>query len=233
MPNLRKELHPQWQNHLECEFELDYMQRLSEFLSIEKAAGKVVYPIQENIFYALNITPLDSVRVVIIGQDPYHGQNQAHGLSFSVPEGVAIPPSLKNIYKEIVSDMGAVAPAHGNLIAWANQGVLLLNSVLTVVDGQPASHQNQGWEQFTDKVIETLNGEKESIVFMLWGAYAQKKGRSIDHQQHLVLSAPHPSPLSAYRGFFGCKHFSTANAYLRSKGQAEIEWQIAPLDGLA
>lgn len=227
MLNRRIELHPQWLDHLNVEFELDYMHQLSEFLRAEKAEGKVIYPSQENIFAALNVTPLDKVRVVILGQDPYHGPNQAHGLSFSVPEGVAIPPSLRNIYKEIVSDLGATAPTHGNLMQWANQGVLLLNSVLTVEDGQAASHQGKGWEQFTDKVIETLNRECENIVFMLWGAYAQKKGQTIDKQRHLILSAPHPSPLSAHRGFLGCKHFSQANTYLRSVGQAEIDWQIA------
>lgn len=226
MLNRRTELHPQWLDHLNVEFDLDYMHQLSGFLRAEKAAGKVIYPSQENIFSALNATPLDKVSVVILGQDPYHGSNQAHGLSFSVPEGVAIPPSLRNIYKEIGSDLGGGMPTHGNLIQWADQGVLLLNSVLTVEDGQAASHRGKGWEQFTDKVIDTLNCKCENIVFMLWGAYAQKKGQAIDKQRHLVLSAAHPSPLSAYRGFLGCKHFSKANAYLRSIGQTEIDWQI-------
>jgi uracil-DNA glycosylase len=169
---------------------------------------------------------LNKVRVVILGQDPYHGPNQAHGLSFSVPEGVAIPPSLRNIYKEIVSDLGGTIPTNGNLTKWANQGVLLLNSVLSVQAGQAASHKGKGWEQFTDKIIEILNCENEGLVFMLWGAYAQKKGQSIDRQKHLVLRAPHPSPLSAHRGFLGCKHFSQANSYFRSLGQADIDWQI-------
>ena len=203
------------------------MHQLCEFLQTEKAEGRVVYPSPENIFAALNATPLDRVRVVILGQDPYHGPKQAHGLSFSVPEGVAIPPSLRNIYKEIVSDLGGTIPTHGNLIQWANQGVLLLNSVLSVQAGQAASHQGRGWEQFTDRIIETLNREREKLVFMLWGAYAQTKGRSIDRQRHLVLAAPHPSPLSAYRGFLGCKHFSQTNAYFNSIGQADIDWQIA------
>ncbi len=227
MPYRSIQLHPQWLDHLKFEFELDYMHQLAEFLAAEKAEGRVVYPSVENVFAALNATPLNSVRVVILGQDPYHGANQAHGLSFSVPEGVPTPPSLRNIYKEIVGDLGGSIPTHGNLIQWANQGVLLLNSVLSVQQGQAASHQGKGWEQFTDKIIEILNRESENLVFMLWGAYAQKKGQSIDKQRHLVLSAPHPSPLSAHRGFLGCKHFSQANAYFQSLGQADIDWQIA------
>ncbi|MFT5136783.1 MAG: uracil-DNA glycosylase [Arenicella sp.] len=226
MPYRSIDLHPQWLNHLEVEFELDYMHQLFEFLRVEKAEGRVVYPSVENVFAALNATPLNKARVVILGQDPYHGPNQAHGLSFSVPEGVAIPPSLRNIYKEIVSDLGGTIPTNGNLTKWANQGVLLLNSVLSVQAGQAASHKGKGWEQFTDKIIEILNCENEGLVFMLWGAYAQKKGQSIDRQKHLVLRAPHPSPLSAHRGFLGCKHFSQANSYFRSLGQADIDWQI-------
>ncbi|MFT7528596.1 MAG: uracil-DNA glycosylase [Arenicella sp.] len=227
MPYRSLQLHPQWLDHLDVEFELDYMHQLAEFLAAEKAEGSVVYPPVETVFAALNATPLNSARVVILGQDPYHGANQAHGLSFSVPEGVPTPPSLKNIYKEIASDLGASIPTHGNLIQWANQGVLLLNSVLSVQEGRAASHQGKGWEQFTDKIIEILNRESENLVFMLWGAYAQKKGQSIDKQRHLVLSAAHPSPLSAHRGFLGCKHFSQANAYFQSLGQADIDWQIA------
>jgi uracil-DNA glycosylase len=227
MPYRSLQLHPQWLDHLDVEFELDYMHQLAEFLAAEKAEGRVVYPPVETVFAALNATPLNSARVVILGQDPYHGANQAHGLSFSVPEGVPTPPSLKNIYKEIASDLGASIPTHGNLIQWANQGVLLLNSVLSVQEGRAASHQGKGWEQFTDKIIEILNRESENLVFMLWGAYAQKKGQSIDKQRHLVLSAAHPSPLSAHRGFLGCKHFSQANAYFQSLGQADIDWQIA------
>ncbi|MFT6711050.1 MAG: uracil-DNA glycosylase [Arenicella sp.] len=226
MPYRSIDLHPQWLNHIDVEFRLDYMHQLSEFLRTEKAEGRVFYPSVENIFAALNATPLNKVRVVILGQDPYHGPNQAHGLSFSVPEGVAIPPSLRNIYKEIVIDLGGTIPTNGNLTKWANQGVLLVNSVLSVQAGQAASHKGKGWEQFTDKIIEILNRENEGLVFMLWGAYAQKKGQSIDRQKHLVLSAPHPSPLSAHRGFLGCKHFSLANSYLRSLGQADIDWQI-------
>jgi uracil-DNA glycosylase len=227
MPYRSLQLHPQWLDHLEFEFELDYMHQLAEFLGAEKAEGRLVYPSVENVFAALNATPLNSVRVVILGQDPYHAANQAHGLSFSVPEGVPTPPSLRNIYKEVVSDLGGSIPTHGNLIQWANQGVLLLNSVLSVQEGQAASHQGKGWERFTDKIIEILNRESENLIFMLWGAYAQKKGQSIDKQRHLVLSAPHPSPLSAHRGFLGCKHFSQANAYFQSLGQADIDWQIA------
>jgi uracil-DNA glycosylase len=227
MPYRSIDLHPQWLNRLDVEFELDYMYQLSEFLRVEKAEGRVFYPSVENIFAALNASPLNKVRVVILGQDPYHGPNQAHGLSFSVPEGVSIPPSLRNIYKEIVSDLGGTIPTNGNLIKWADQGVLLLNSVLSVQAGQAASHKGKGWEQFTDKIIEILNRENERLVFMLWGAYAHKKGQSIDRQKHLVLSAPHPSPLSAHRGFLGCKHFSQANSYFRSLGQADIDWQIS------
>lgn len=203
------------------------MRRLGDFLRAEKAQGKVLYPRGEDIFAALNTTALSNVAVVILGQDPYHGPNQAHGLSFSVPMGVPAPPSLKNIYKEVSSDLGCNIPSHGNLLQWANQGVLLLNSVLTVVQGQAASHQGKGWEQFTDRVIETINRERQDVVFMLWGAYAQKKGHSIDRNRHLVLHAPHPSPLSAHRGFLGCRHFSKANSYLTERGHAPIDWQIS------
>lgn len=220
------DLHPSWLNHLSTEFAQDYMLALSDFLRLEKADGQVVYPAGSAIFAAMNATPLDQVKVVILGQDPYHGPNQAHGLSFSVPQGVPTPPSLKNIYKELNADMGCTIPPHGHLMAWAEQGVLLLNSVLTVRQAAAASHQGKGWERFTDAVIQTINERQRNVVFLLWGAYAQKKGLSIDRERHLVLQAPHPSPLSAHRGFLGCKHFSQTNAYLASTQQTEIDWQI-------
>ena len=220
------ELHPDWLRYLQGEFEQQYMLKLSQFLRDEKATAKTVYPAGENIFAALNATPLKQIKVVILGQDPYHGPNQAHGLSFSVPKGVRIPPSLNNIYKEITSDIGGAMPSHGNLLGWAQQGVLLLNSVLTVQHSLAGSHQGKGWERFTDKTIEVINDQCQHAVFLLWGAYAQRKGQVIDREQHLVLQAPHPSPLSAHRGFLGCKHFSKANAYLLSVEQTPIDWQI-------
>ncbi|NND00230.1 MAG: uracil-DNA glycosylase [Gammaproteobacteria bacterium] len=224
--NRRKiDLEPEWLIHLQSEFEQEYMLELSRFLRSEKAAGRIVYPAGKDIFTALNTTPLSKVAVVILGQDPYHGPGQAHGLSFSVPDGVPIPPSLKNIYQEIVTDVGGSVPENGNLSNWASQGVLLLNSVLTVRQAQPASHRGKGWERFTDRVIETVSGNSRHVVFMLWGAYAAKKGQSIDRNNHLVLNAPHPSPLSAHRGFFGCRHFSRANSYLASVGRAPIDWK--------
>lgn len=219
------QLHESWLQHLSAEFDADYMLQLRAFLMAEKAARKVVYPPGDLIFNALNTTHFDQVKVVILGQDPYHGPGQAHGLSFSVPEGVKPPPSLQNIYKEIVSDLGASErPASGNLKSWAEQGVLLLNSVLTVEAQKAASHQGRGWEIFTDKVIEVLAAERENIVFMLWGSYAQKKGQIIDPARHHILKAPHPSPLSAHRGFLGCQHFSACNEYLAANGQSPIDW---------
>lgn len=219
------QLEPSWLEHLQGEFELDYMQSLRDFLNSQKLAKKTVYPRGKQIFAALDTTPFDRVRVVILGQDPYHGPGQAHGLSFSVPDGVKPPPSLQNIYKEIVSDFGAgTMPQSGNLSSWAEQGVLLLNSVLTVEAHQAGSHQGKGWERFTDKVIEVLSEKREGLVFMLWGSYAQKKGQVIDAQRHLVLKAPHPSPLSAHRGFLGCKHFSQCNQYLSAQGLPTIDW---------
>jgi len=215
-----------WQAYIGAEFDLPYMQSLRAFLQQEKAEGKQVYPPGTEIFNALNHTPLDSVKVVILGQDPYHGPGQAHGLSFSVPEGIKIPPSLLNIYKELVQDIGITMPSHGNLLSWADQGVLLLNSVLTVVQSQANAHQGKGWEQFTDRIVSVLNEQCEHLVFMLWGSYAQKKGQVIDASKHLVLRAPHPSPLSAHRGFLGCKHFSQANDYLLSHGNQAINWQV-------
>lgn len=227
MNNRKIDLHEQWLEFLSQEFADPYMKSLSQFLRDEKAAGKTIYPPSTSIFAALNSTPLQSVKVVILGQDPYHGPNQAHGLSFSVPRGERTPPSLKNIYKELNNDLALSIPQHGNLESWAEQGVLLLNSVLTVEHSLAASHQGKGWERFTDKVIEVINQQRSSVVFMLWGAYAQKKGRVIDQTRHLVLQAPHPSPLSAHRGFLGCKHFSLANAYLSRNEQTEIDWQIS------
>jgi len=220
------DLHPQWFEHLRGEFEKDYMQSLLAFLRAEKAKGKVIFPHDKNMFAALNVTPLESVKVVILGQDPYHGPSQAHGLSFSVMPGVKIPPSLRNMYKELQTDLGCSIPAHGHLVEWASQGVLLLNAVLSVEQANAGSHQGKGWERFTDKVIELVNAECERVVFMLWGAYAQKKGSVIDRNRHLVLTAAHPSPLSAHRGFLGVGHFSKANTYLLANNKEAIDWQI-------
>jgi len=217
---------PSWQSTLASEFEQPYMQDLKAFLRTEKDRKKVIYPHSSNWFHALETTPLDEVKVVILGQDPYHQPGQAHGLCFSVQAGVKAPPSLVNIYKELASDIGTETVAHGYLESWAKQGVLLLNAVLTVEDSKANAHQGQGWEQFTDKIIDTVNTECQSVVFMLWGSYAQKKVAMIDDTKHLVLKAPHPSPLSAYRGFFGCQHFSKANSYLIEHGRAAIEWQL-------
>lgn len=203
------------------------MDELKDFLVQEIKAEKVVYPPNALIFNALNTTPLANVKVVILGQDPYHGPNQAHGLSFSVQKGVPLPPSLRNIYHELQSDLGVTVPKHGDLTRWAEQGVLLLNSVLTVEAGQPTSHQKRGWEDFTDHVIDVLNEQREHVVFILWGAYAQRKGQRIDQNKHLVLKAAHPSPLAANRGgFFGCKVFSKSNNYLKQHGIEPIDWQL-------
>ncbi|NWK73634.1 uracil-DNA glycosylase [Acinetobacter cumulans] len=203
------------------------MDELKDFLVQEIKADKVVYPPNALIFNALNTTPLANVKVVILGQDPYHGPNQAHGLSFSVQKGVPLPPSLRNIYHELQSDLGITVPKHGDLTRWAEQGVLLLNSVLTVEAGQPTSHQKRGWEDFTDHVIDVLNEQREHVVFILWGAYAQRKGQRIDQNKHLVLKAAHPSPLAANRGgFFGCKVFSKSNNYLKQHGIEPIDWQL-------
>ncbi len=231
----RIRLEASWKAVLSAEFESAYMQRLRSFLVSEKQARKTVYPKGENIFAALDATPLDAVKVVVIGQDPYHGPRQAHGLCFSVPPGVELPPSLVNIFQEINTDMadddipcgrreGAVPPGRGCLASWARQGVLLLNAVLTVVAGRAGSHQGRGWETFTDRVVDVVNRERDHVVFMLWGSYAQKKGASVDPSRHLVLTAPHPSPLSAHRGFFGCRHFSRANQYLVEHGIMPIDW---------
>ena len=203
------------------------MDHLREFLQQQILAQKTIYPPSKQIFNALNTTPLQDVKVVILGQDPYHGPNQAHGLSFSVQRGVALPPSLRNIFHELHTDLGVPIPKHGDLTHWAEQGVLLLNSVLTVEAGQPTSHQKQGWEDFTDHVIDVLNQQREHIVFILWGAYAQRKGQRIDPNKHLILKAAHPSPLAANRGgFFGCKVFSKSNNYLKQNGIEPIDWQL-------
>lgn len=217
---------PSWQRALDAEFAAPYMQDLKQFLRAEKDKQKVIYPHSSNWFHALETTPLDHVKVVILGQDPYHQPGQAHGLCFSVKPGVKTPPSLVNIYKELESDLGVKPVGHGYLESWAKQGVLLLNAVLTVEDSKANAHQGKGWEQFTDKVISTINEQCENVVFMLWGSYAQRKGNVIDTDKHLVLKAPHPSPLSAHRGFFGCRHFSQANQYLEAHGQTAIDWQL-------
>jgi len=222
-------LEPGWKAQLAPEFDTDYMRDLGDFLRLEKAAGRRVLPPGREIFNALDSTPFERVRVVILGQDPYHGVGQAHGLCFSVKTGVAPPPSLLNIFKELASDVGFSNPGHGNLQYWAEQGVLLLNAVLTVQAGQAASHQGKGWEHFTDRIVALLNEQRQGLVFMLWGSAAQKKGAWIDRDRHLVLMSPHPSPLSAARGFFGNRHFSRANAYLEEQGSAPIDWQLPEL----
>jgi uracil-DNA glycosylase len=225
----RIQLEPTWKTRLASEFDKPYMTDLRAFLRKEVAARKRIFPKGSEFFAALNHTPFENVKVVILGQDPYHGPDQAHGLCFSVKPGVDIPPSLVNIYKELKADLGIEPPNHGFLQSWADQGVLLLNATLSVEAGRAGSHQNKGWEQFTDAVIDHLNREREGLVFVLWGSYAQKKGAMIDAKRHLVLKGPHPSPLSAYRGFFGCKHFSQINAYLKSRGEKPIDWRVPPL----
>ncbi|WP_017444697.1 uracil-DNA glycosylase [Gayadomonas joobiniege] len=214
-----------WQDVLAADKNAAYFQRLLSFIAEQKAQGKVIYPPQAQIFSAFEATELADVKVVILGQDPYHGAGQAHGLCFSVPPGIKVPPSLKNIYKELSSDIpGFKVPEHGCLTSWAAQGVFLLNTVLTVEAGKAHSHAKSGWETFTDAVIEKINQHKTGVVFMLWGAHAQKKGAAIDTKRHLVLQAPHPSPLSAHRGFLGCQHFSQANQYLQKQGVKPIDW---------
>lgn len=222
----RIQLEPSWKNRLLPEFDKEYMKNLREFLRGESAARKTIFPRGSEFFAAMNHTPFEEVKVVIIGQDPYHGLNQAHGLCFSVKRGVDIPPSLQNIFKELKSDLGIPPARHGNLESWAQQGVLLLNATLSVESGKAGSHQNKGWEQFTDAIIDHLNRERSGVVFVLWGSYAQKKGAFIDRKKHLVLAGPHPSPLSAHRGFFGCGHFSKINEYLKAQGKTPIDWQL-------
>jgi uracil-DNA glycosylase len=219
-------LRPEWLKHLGQEFSQPYMTTLAAFLREEKAAGKTIYPKGPHIFSALESTPPEAVCVVILGQDPYHGAGQAHGLSFSVPRSVAIPPSLRNIFKEIERDLGIPKPAHGCLERWAQAGVLLLNTVLTVEASLPGSHPGRGWEQFTDRVVEVIDRFSPPSVFMLWGAYAKQKGAAIDRKKHCVLEASHPSPLSAHRGFLGCGHFGQANRFLTSQGRPPINWAL-------
>ncbi len=216
-----------WKEAIGEEKQKPYFQHILQQVQQAKAAGKMVYPPQSEIFSAFSLTEFEAVKVVILGQDPYHGPNQAHGLAFSVKPPVAPPPSLVNIYKELAQDIpNFQIPHHGYLVDWAKQGVLLLNTVLTVEQGQAHSHANFGWETFTDKVIEQLNLHRENLVFLLWGSHAQKKGQFINQNRHCVLRAPHPSPLSAHRGFFGCHHFSQANHYLESRGLSPIQWQL-------
>ena len=222
-------LDPQWQRQLGDELKKDYMLSLQEFLAAGQQQGAVIYPPQSQWFAALNSTAFDQVKVVILGQDPYHGSGQAHGLCFSVLPNVKVPPSLANIYKELKSDLGIEPPNHGCLTSWAEQGVLLLNATLTVEQGQAGSHQGKGWETFTDSIISKINDQRQGVIFMLWGSYAQKKASMIDAERHLVLQSVHPSPLSAYRGFFGCGHFSQANHYLKSQGLEPIDWQLPRL----
>ncbi|PTQ95809.1 uracil-DNA glycosylase [Mucilaginibacter yixingensis] len=220
-------LEASWLAVLKDEFEKPYMVNLRKFLQTEKEAGAVIYPRNTDIFNAFNTTPFDDVKVVILGQDPYHGPNQAHGLSFSVQKGIAIPKSLINIYKELATDIpGFVKPPHGNLEGWAQQGVLLLNATLTVRAGEAASHQRKGWEQFTDEVIRTLSEKRTGLVFILWGNYAQSKIPLIDQSRHHIIKSVHPSPLSVERGFWGSKPFSKANTYLEQKGETPIDWQV-------
>ncbi len=224
---LRKfKLETSWQIALSKELEKPYITDLQNFLDKEQTEGQVIFPPKDLIFNAFQHTPYDKVKVVIVGQDPYHGPNQAHGLSFSVQKGIKLPPSLQNIFKEVSANAGSFKPPHGCLISWADQGVLLLNSILTVRQRQPASHQGKGWEQFTNSVLKKLNERKNPLVFMLWGKYAQQKGVFLDGRKHLILKSPHPSPFSAYTGFFGCRHFSKANEFLEKSHQEAIDWRL-------
>ena len=229
----RVRLHPSWKARLAEPLSSPQMQVLRAFLLQQREKGVRMYPPASQIFAALDTTPFEDVKVVILGQDPYHGPGQAHGLSFSVPPGVPVPPSLANIFAEIKRDLGHEPPDHGCLQAWAERGVLLLNAVLTVEAGRAGAHQGKGWEGFTDAVIHCLSSEREGLVFMLWGSYAQAKGRIIDRNRHAILKAPHPSPLSAYRGFIGCGHFSAANRYLQGAGGTPIDWSLTPRADLA
>ena len=213
-----------WLQVLSGEFQKDYMKNLKEFLKAELQNGQVVYPKSTEVFRAFQLTPFEKVKAVILGQDPYHGKGQAHGLSFSVPTQVPLPPSLKNIYKEIQQDLKTPSKTCGDLSFWAEQGVLLLNATLSVRAGQAGSHQNKGWEIFTDQVLVALNKQRKNLVFLLWGSFAKQKAHLVDSKKHLVLRASHPSPFSADRGFFGCRHFSKVNEYLLSQGQKPIDW---------
>src|SRR4249919_725608 len=223
-------LEPSWKSRVGDYLLRPEMRALAEFLRSEKAQGKRIYPPGPQIFAALDATPFDATQVVILGQDPYHGPGQAHGLCFSVAPGVDVPPSLLNIFKEIERDLGLPRPRQGYLMPWAQQGVLLLNAVLTVEAGRAGAHQGKGWEGFTDHIVETLDREREGLVFMLWGSYAQAKGRVIDNRRHCVLRAPHPSPLSAHRGFLGCGHFSAANRWLQGGGKGPVDWRLPSAD---
>lgn len=215
----------EWDNLLSNQWEMEYYKNLRKFL-VNEYKTRTIYPNMNDIFNALKYTPFNDVKVVILGQDPYHGANQAHGLSFSVQKGIKQPPSLKNIFSEIENDLGIKPPSHGELTYWAKQGVLLLNAVLTVREGTPNSHKNKGWENLTDYIIKLLNDSDKNIVFLLWGNNARQKAKFITNPNHKILESVHPSPLSAYGGFFGCKHFSQANEFLRSKGLKEIDWSI-------
>jgi uracil-DNA glycosylase len=222
----RVRLEPSWKARVGDWFQRDDMQALSDFLRERRGKGARIYPPMAQVFAAFEATPFDQVEVVILGQDPYHGPGQAHGLCFSVLPGVPVPPSLQNMFKEIQRDLGIAPPDHGYLMPWARRGVLLLNAVLTVEEGRPGAHQGRGWEGFTDHVVEVLDREREGLVFMLWGSYAQKKGAIVDPRRHRVLRTTHPSPLSAHRGFLGCGHFSAANAYLTRRGAHPIDWTL-------
>jgi uracil-DNA glycosylase len=229
----RIQLEASWKARVGDYLRGEEMQRLSAYLRERKAAGARLHPPGPDIFAALDATPFDATRVVVLGQDPYHGPGQAHGLSFSVRPGTPVPPSLQNIFKELQRDLGIAPPGHGCLLPWARQGVLLLNAVLTVEDGRPGAHAGKGWEGFTDRVVEALANEREGLVFLLWGSYAQKKGAMIDPRRHRVLRTTHPSPLSAHRGFIGCGHFSAANDYLVRRGGTPIDWALPPLPALS
>lgn len=223
---LEASLEPSWKEQLFEELNKDYFKNILRFIAEEKAAGKIIYPKEEDIFQAFALTPFDQVKVVILGQDPYHNPRQAHGLSFSVQSSIKIPPSLVNIFKELKTDLGIEAPLSGNLNNWAKQGVLLLNAALTVEANKPMSHSKIGWQVFTDAVIKKISTQKQNVVFILWGKFAQSKAKLMDKNKHLILEAAHPSPLSAYNGFYGCKHFSKTNEYLIQQSQQPIDWTL-------
>lgn len=225
MLEVNPKIHPSWLNRLQNEFNSDYFKELTDFLTKERSEFQI-YPDSEATFEAFNLTPFENVKVVILGQDPYHGPNQAHGLSFSVKKGVKQPPSLKNIFKELSNDLNISPPEHGDLTNWAKQGVLLLNATLTVKAQTPGSHQKKGWEKFTDRVISIISEERENLVFVLWGKYAQDKGAVIDSKKHFIISSPHPSPFAAHRGFFESKPFSKTNDFLQSKGINPVDWKL-------
>jgi uracil-DNA glycosylase len=226
MNPVNPQIEKSWKQALEAEFRSEYLLKLKNFLLEEKNQRKIIYPAGNQIFAAFNTTPFEEVKVVILGQDPYHGKGQAHGLCFSVPEGIVPPPSLVNVYKEIKSDLGFDMPAHGNLTKWAKQGILLLNATLTVRANEAGSHQKQGWEQFTDAAIQALSINRKNLVFILWGRYAHAKETLIDSSNHLILKAAHPSPFSAYNGFFGCRHFSKTNEFLKSCNIEPVNWRL-------